>query len=302
MLCRIVMFCLTIGFSLTVPKFLANAQTPEDQSNASTNFRKTVSQAKATVKGPQGIAIEAEIVELQSQLLENPDDAISLNNLATNYVRLGRLSEALSIMKQSLGSDDKLAITHLNLGNLYDLLGRHDEALNAVSTSVRLDPLNPWSRNYLCELEVLTGRNSEAVRCYREYFSHFKPTQRSRSNFGVALMRAGELKESVAVLTKEASERPRETSVQNTLAIALYKSEDYESAIKVLKEAVENEPDLAELRLNLGICYLAVNNRPGALSQYRLLSTSNSKHAKVLYGYLFRKYLLDVRDPKEDRK
>ena len=189
-----------------------------------------------------------------------------------------------------------MAVTHLNIGNVYDRLGLFDEAISAVSRSVRIDPTNPWSLGYLCELKMLMNRNAEAVKCYRTYFTRFEAIPRFRSNYGVALMRVGELKESVIVLTKEAADRPRESGVQNTLAIALYESRDFESAISVLRDAVTNDPDRAELRLNLGICYLAANNRPGALSQYKLLRVSNSQHARILYRLIYRKYLVDVRD------
>lgn len=302
MLCRFLFF-LTISLFLVMPEYTANAQNGDEHAFASGNsVKKILPRSDGAGDRSNEIEIEAQILELQLQLLKNPGDAIFLNNLATKYARLGRMDEALSTLRRSLASDDTQAKTHLNLGNLYDRLGRYNDALNAVARSVQLDPKNKMARSYLCELDMLTLRNSEAVKCYRDYFIEFDAAPRFRTNFGVALMRAGELKESVAVLEKLAAERPRDSTMQNVFAVALYASNDYKSAIRVLENAVENDPDRADLRLNLGFCYLAADNRPGALGQYRLLKVSNSSHAKTLYRHLYRNYVVDVREMKRDHK
>ncbi len=246
-------------------------------------------------------ATPSRLEQLQSELRSSPNDPITLNNLAAEYVSMNRLAEALEIMLRSISIDDKIAATRTNLAGLYDRLGQHDKALAEATAAARLDPGNTRVRAYICELDIVVGRASEAADCYRGMLNLPEPPPDIEIKFAIALVRSRQFDEAERVLEKLRARDPDDPVVLNVLGNFHYHLKEYDTSAALLKRAVERSPDDAQFRYNLAMAYLASENRAGALSQYKLIKETDADLAGKLYRRLFGKYLLDARSITEKR-
>ena len=91
----IVPIYLSVCLSLVLPVSNALAQHNRERSIAfAPTDIESVPPAITSLKTSKKISIQADVAELRYHLLKNPNDAVTLNNLATKYVGLGRVDEA----------------------------------------------------------------------------------------------------------------------------------------------------------------------------------------------------------------
>jgi len=80
-------------------------------------------------------------VDRLNKLLEflknEPDDEFLLYALATEYLRLNRVDEALSYYERLVNDHPKYVGTYYHLGKLYEALNRKDDALKTYETGIK---------------------------------------------------------------------------------------------------------------------------------------------------------------------
>lgn len=240
-------------------------------------------------------ARQSKIEALLDELRRSPEDLIILNNLAVARAAAGQLDEALDAAIRAVEADGSSAAARVNLAAIHDRLGNTEQAHDQAAEAARLDPENIRARGFVCELEIVLPRPAEAADCYRKLNSDFPGQYDFQLKLGVALVKARELPDALDLLETMRTEHPDDTRVLNTLANVHYRMKDYEKSAEILKQAVELDPEDPRLRFNLGMAYLALRNRPAALSQYNLIKRSSPELARKLYSSLFQRYILDVR-------
>jgi uncharacterized protein HemY len=80
----------------------------------------------------------------------------------------------------------------------------------------------------------------------------------------------------------------------NALGMIRFHTKHFKAAAEAFKQAVQLAPEQNEVRFNLALAQLAAQNKPGALSQYRLLSESDPELAQKLYRIIYRDKILFV--------
>jgi tetratricopeptide (TPR) repeat protein len=63
----------------------------------------------------------------------------------------------------------------------------------------------------------------------------------------------------------------------------LYNAGRYSEAIESYKEVIKLRPNLAQAYFNLGLTYVAINDKPAATAQYETLKGLDADLAKQLY-------------------
>jgi len=70
------------------------------------------------------------------------------------------------------------------------------------------------------------------------------------------------------------------------MGYALHQLARYEEAIQQYQVAIRQKTDYASAHYNLGMAYLAMNNRDGALEQYRILQRIDTGRATRLFNQI----------------
>lgn len=113
---------------------------------------------------------QADIAEthIRAALLQEPDNADMLANLALAIKAQGRVEEAVALCRQVLAQRPTLAPAHNNLANLLKMQGALEEAIGHYSEAVRLSPQAADLRHNLGIALMEAGRLSEAEAALRQ--------------------------------------------------------------------------------------------------------------------------------------
>lgn len=255
----------------------AVAQQPARSDQPATQY--TITEAR--------VGSETNIRQYREMLTARPEDPVLLNNLGVEYALTGRLRQAAETLERAIAAAPLRADLLINLALVYRDLGRTTEAWGLLDRSVRLAPKDPRPRTALCDLLLLRYKPADAVECYRVLESIGPLDPVAATNFSQALLNSGEIGPATKMLEDAARRFPGNSWVLNGLGMAQFRQKKYELAANSFKTAIEIDPQQNEFRFNLALAQLARRNRPGAISQYRLIQGSNAKLAFELYKRIY---------------
>lgn len=212
-------------------------------------------------------------------------DAIALNNEAVQLSSRSDYVRAAELLRRAIEQAPDRYKFHRNLSVVYEGMKKYDEALVAARRAAELAPSEPSVLKQLCGLQMLTRKDEDAVACYEDLFSFSPADTLNLAYYAVALLHSGRASKAIPILRKVASTQP-EAAVFNALGLGYMDEKLYSDAVASFKSAVEADPDQHKLRFNLGVAQLAVGNRQGAISQYRMLKLDDPPLAAKLMKIL----------------
>jgi len=162
-----------------------------------------------------------------------PDYARVHNRVGAEYLKAGKLAEAVAQFKQALEADPTHAGAHNNLGVAYERLGR-EEALGQFKQAIELRP----------------------------DFTH------AHFNLARLLMRKGRRAEAIAQLQRTIQVDPNHVGALNMLGTALGQQQKFAEAASHLERAIRHDPNHAEARSNLGAAYAGQGRLQEAIAQF----------------------------------
>jgi Tfp pilus assembly protein PilF len=107
---------------------------------------------------------EDAIIEFQTALLINPDNAPVHNHLGLAYKTQGRTEAAVKEYVRAIQIDPAYARPHNNLGIIYFEQRRTEEAMKEFLTAIELDPSQSEAHRNLGVLYIEAGRLNDAVK------------------------------------------------------------------------------------------------------------------------------------------
>ena len=204
------------------------------------------------------------------------------------------MEEAVEQLQKAIAAAPDSFGLHRNLSILYESMKKMDEALAEADLAVKLGPREPSALSHLCGLKLTSGHDADSLACYKRLLELGPLDGPSQIYYGVALFRSGTIDAAITVLEKVNADLPTNSSGLNAMGVAYFKKERYADAASSFKRAVEIDPERGELRFNLALSQLALGNREGALSQYRILKVDSPKLAEDLYRILYKDQVVSV--------
>ena len=163
--------------------------------------------------------------------------------------------------------------------------GKNREAELKWRAILKEHPENPEPMAHIGLLEARQEHYKEAVSFYRKALALNPNVPGLRLNLGLALFKAGELKESISefeVLRKGApANSPDARRVTILIGMAYYGLADYAKAAPFLKEASEADPNNLQLLLALEHSYLWSGQTKYVLDVYHRILTLNPDSAEA---------------------
>jgi len=180
----------------------------------------------------------------------NNPDALNLKGLIA--AQAGRHARALQLYDRSIAAYTAFADAHYNKGVTLTALGREEEALACYAATLRHNPGHANARLNAGTLLHAMGRTGEAISSFRAMTQALPTDSRGFYNLGSCLLRtaaaapedvrAAELTEAAAVLTRAQALDPSNPEVRATLAEAHAARAEYALAIENLEAALASNP------------------------------------------------------------
>ena len=163
--------------------------------------------------------------------------------------------------------------------------GRDAEAEAAWRGVAAAEPDSAEAYAHLGFLEARQEHYTQAIAHYRKALTLDPAMPGLKMNLGLALFKAGELKEAVrifsALLKAEPASSPEALRLKTLIGMADYGLEDYSAAIPLLKQATADDPQNLPFRLILAHSCLAAKQYQCVLDVYHEILNLNAESAEA---------------------
>ncbi len=197
--------------------------------------------------GDSGGAVQ----EARRALFLHPDDEETVRGLAKLAQRAGQHTIAARAFSRlgTLASDDAAPL--IQATREYLKAGRVDEALIVGLSSTLRDPTNPEAHHALGRAYLSLGELGHAIERFSTTIDLAPNHAWAKNNLGYAYLRANENEKAVAVLTEAAEALPNAAAVHNNLGVALERVGRGEEAKESYARATVLSPKYVKARVNL---------------------------------------------------
>jgi tetratricopeptide (TPR) repeat protein len=163
--------------------------------------------------------------------------------------------------------------------------GRNSEAEAAWQAVAATAPNSAEAYAHLGFLEAKQEHYGQAIPHYRKAFSLDPAMPGLKLNLGLALFKAGELKDAVRIfkglLDAQPTSSPEARRLQTLIGMADYGLEDYSAAVPLLKQAITDDPQNLPFRLILAHSCLAAKQYHCVLDVYHEILNLNAESAEA---------------------
>jgi len=225
--------------------------------------------------------------------LQYSKNAVLFNNIGATYYTRKMYDKAESALRRAIILNNHPAFL-VNLSILYDSQGRLTEAVSAAQRAVMQAPRYGRARTQLCELMLVAKRNSDTVLCYDELAKIAPLDSLAQTYYALATLKSGDADRAISLISPLLKGQQTTPLMFDVLGFAFYQKKKFAQASNAFKQGVELNPDSSQLRFNLAMSLTAINDRAGALSQYKLMKDRNPDLADQLYRALYRDEIIYV--------
>ena len=200
------------------------------------------------------------IVEAKAALKLRSDLMVAELFLGSSYVELHEYAEAVEPLKKVIRAEPNDRNARITLAQAFENLMRFPEAAEQFEKAAELAPESPkvWYGLGRC-YEKIAGEDHRANGAW-EHLMRLPPSRESHLHSADLSERAGEFVEAANSWREALKLAPGDPPVESGLVWALYRSRDYEAALRVLANI--HDANAAELNFLHGACLLNLE-QPG---------------------------------------
>ena len=251
-----------------------------------------------TIKSYSNEQLNETFEKMSSQYSKN---AVLFNNIGATYYDRKMYDKAESALLRAIILNNHPSFL-VNLSILYDVQHRFPEAITAAQRAVAQAPRYARARMQLCELMLVSKRNIDTILCYDELSKVSPLDNLAQTYYALATLKSGDADKAISLITPLIKGQQTTPLMFNVLGFAYYQKKKFAQASNAFKQGVELDPDSPQLRFNLAMSLTAVDDRAGALSQYKLMKDKSPDLADQLYRALYRDKIIYVDDAVASKK
>jgi tetratricopeptide (TPR) repeat protein len=247
-----------------------------------------------------------------------PDSAAAHTNLATNLVRLGKLTPAEEHFRKALTLEPRNYEANHNLGEFYIHASRLSDAVPYLQAAQRINP-SAYDNGYDLSLAYLhTGRAGEAKQLAQDLLkqkntaelhnllgqteekdgnfvaaanefqaaAHMEPSESNLFDWGSELLLHRTLDPAVEVFQKASERYPTSPRLAIGLGMALYSRGNYDKAVKSLLKAADLNPSDPRCYYFLSKAYdSSPNQAQDVIQRFQRFLELQPQNARAHYYY-----------------
>ena len=190
------------------------------------------------------------------------------------YVNQANFDSAVDAYAKRVDVNPNNADGHRKLGEIYFLQGRDDEALAEFVAALLIDPRNSAALAAACQVHVRMGRFAEALSTSRQALALDPKHNEARYALATSLMRLGQTDEGRQQL--QIFQRTQAAAMANAQRLSGLKATlreaalrlgngEYLAAAALLRTALNDEPNDASVRRDLGVALMKAGQHAEAI-------------------------------------
>jgi tetratricopeptide (TPR) repeat protein len=231
----------------------------------------------------------------------NPRLPRALHGVGVAYRQIGKLDKAIAAFREEVRLQPD-ATAYLALGLVLAQAGQLKEAEDVIRAGIRLQPQSGEGYNLLGMVYAKTDRQADAVEALKQAVAAEPDRAEWHRELGRAYMVSGFDQEvqqrdkrradqlygqAVEALKQAVRCRPEDPETHHLLAGVYYQLHKGRESVESAKEAIRLRPDFANAHFQLGISYLALGNKGGALDEYKVLKDLDPSQAADLFREIY---------------
>lgn len=225
--------------------------------------------------------------QLEKAVRLKPNSAAARTNLATNLVRLGKLTDAQEQLKKAVALEPHNFDANHNLGELYVRMGKLTDAVPFLKRGEQIEPSSYDNGYDLALAYLLTGQPQLAQQTVRGLLKE-KNTAELHNLLGEIEEKQGDFVHAANEFETAAHEDPSESNLFDW-ASELLVHRTLEPAIEVFRQSAERYPNSPRLAIGLGIALYSRGNYDEAIKSL-LRASDLSPSDPTCYFFLSKAY------------
>ena len=223
-------------------------------------------------------SVDRALQEYVDSIMIRPDHWTSSYNLGNYYLNAGLPKEAVAAYGAAAKLDPRTPVPLVNLSMAYARLGDRQSAEQSLRKALKLDPQSAAAHFNLGLLYAEQKKMKQAERELRLALKYDPQMAGAAYNLGIILAKDRPA-ESLRMLRKAYEVSPN-AKVAYTLAFYERKAGNRPEAVRILREAIEAKPAMADPYLLLGDIYESGGMRAEAAGVYREAAGNENLNAR----------------------
>ena len=225
------------------------------------------------------------------------DDSLpgSYYGIAVYYDLKNDLDMAKKYYELAISKDETYDRAYYYLAHILDRMGKKDDAMECLFRCIELDLYDYVSYNDLGSFYEERSEYDTALKYIDKSLKICPSYFRALYNRGVVLYKMGKPEEALEEYKKALDESTEDDIYLNMSAIYISKK-DYKSAVEILLEGIEENPDSENLYYNLGCSYEKLGKRAEAVVAIKKSIELNEKILDFAKNDIDMKKILEEED------
>jgi arylsulfatase A-like enzyme/Flp pilus assembly protein TadD len=215
-------------------------------------------------------------------LQKQPDFILGYEYAAYNFYKMGKLEDAISLLKKALALDLSTTSLLSRLGLYEQEASRLDESIAILEKAVGGDPNDAEAHNYLGVSYFKIGRVPQAVEEFKKTIALDPDYAMALNNLGNAYLALKDYDAAAGAYQKAVSLDPNLAAAHNGWGAACYRKGLTDEAFLHWEQSLALEPQQPDTLYNLGRAYLRLGRKKEALKCFEsfIQTASPQKYAK----------------------
>lgn len=223
-------------------------------------------------------AFEDAATQYEAALKLRPQYADAMANLGNALTRLGRTDEAIALCRSALAINPRLAKALVNLGNALQEQGHLGDAENMFQQATEIDDKNALAFLNLGQVAQARERFPTAVAAYEKAIET-DPKSSTLSRLAHSLIGAHRSGDAEALLRNALKDRPEDAELLTVLGVALTDLNKVEDGLAAFRDAIRVDPGLSDAHSYLGTALAEAGRIDEAAVSFRMAIGANANNA-----------------------
>lgn len=230
---------------------------------------------------PKHPVLEWAIKELERAIAVEVKFAPSMLELGRTFLALGRMDEAVVVLRNAgiLGGQD--AETHSAYGVALLATGQIESAMVELRLAANLDSKSAVRQKNLGTALLAAGKSAEAVEAFERAAQIAPADARIQNDMGTGLLTLGQTDAAIEHLFAAVKRDPKRATYRSNLGYGFAQRGELDRAILIYREALTLDPKLGSAWINLGNALAKQRKFPDARAAYQQAETLDPTDPRV---------------------